>query len=148
VITNQSKPRRPVLILVLCVVALAVVVSIGMHYWFKKQAQNRREAAYHLQLLSYTQDLKTGMTRKEVEEYFRANKIEFRQMCCVADAFSTRHSWDDLIKIGEEDVPLFCRQNNVYVAFVFTDYNKSERQDNDLDTLKNVTIYHDLEGCL
>ncbi len=67
---------------------------------------------------------------------------------CVADAFSTRHSWDDLIKIGEEDVPLFCRQNNVYVAFLFTDYDKSERQDNDLDTLKNVTIYHELEGCL
>ena len=97
--------------LVLCVVALAVVVSIGMHYWFKKQAQNRREAAYQLQLLSYTQDLKTGMTRKEVEDYFRANKIEFRQMCCVADELYRRHSWDDLIKIGEEEVPWFCRGN-------------------------------------
>jgi hypothetical protein len=146
--TNQSKPPRPVLMLVSCVVALAIVVSIGMHYSFKKQAQNRREAAYQLQLLSYTQDLKTGMTRKEVEDYFRANKIEFRQMCCVADELYTRHSWDDLIKIGEEEVPWFCRGNNVYVAFRFADYDKSERQDDDLDTLKSVTIYHELEGCL
>ena len=144
----ERNPRRAVLILFLCVVALAVVVSIGVRYWFKKQAQNSREAAYRLQLLSYTQDLKTGMTRKEVEDYLRANKIEVRQMCCVADELYTRHSWDDLVKIGEEEVPWFCRGNNVYVAFRFADYDKSERQDNDLDVLKSVAIYHELEGCL
>jgi hypothetical protein len=139
---------KRILLLTLVLLTLGLGVLAVRSRLLKKQAQSRREVAYQSNLRSYTQVLKPGMTRKEVEDYFRAEDIEFRQMCCVADAFSTRHSWDDLIKIGEEDVPLFCRQNNAYVAFLFTDYDKSERQDNDLDTLKDVTIYHELEGCL
>jgi hypothetical protein len=139
---------KRILLLTLVLLTLGLGVLAVRSRLLKRQAQTRREVAYQSNLRSYTQVLKPGMTRKEVEDYFRAEDIEFRQMCCVADAFSTRHSWDDLIKIGEEDVPLFCRQNNAYVAFLFTDYDKSERQDNDLDTLKNVTIYHELEGCL
>jgi hypothetical protein len=43
-------------------------------------------------------------------------------MCCVdAMELSTRHSWDDLTKIGEENAPWFCGENNVYLAFQFTD---------------------------
>jgi Na+-transporting NADH:ubiquinone oxidoreductase subunit NqrC len=143
-----QQDMKRILLLMLVLLTLGLVVLAVRSRLLKKQAQSRRETAYQSQLLSYTQDLKTGMTRKEVENYFRANKIEFRQMCCVADELSMRHSWDDLIKIGEEDVPMFCRGNNVYVAFRFNDYDNSERQDNDLDTLKSVTIYHELEGCL
>jgi len=139
---------KRILLLTLVLLTLGLGVLAVRSRLLKKQAQTRREVAYQSNLRSYTQVLKPGMTRKEVEDYFRAEDIEFRQMCCVADELSTRHSWDDLIKIGEEDVPMFCRGNNVYVAFRFNDYDNSERQDNDLDTLKSVTIYHELEGCL
>jgi hypothetical protein len=91
------------------------------------------------------------MKRKEVEDYLRTKKVEFRQMCCVdSSELSRRHSWDDLTKIGEEDAPWFCGEINVYVAFQFTDHGKQEpgwRAD-DRDTLRAVTVYQWAEGCL
>jgi hypothetical protein len=136
------------LILVLLVAGLC---GLGVRYRSKKQLQKRREAVYQAVLRSYTQVLKPGMTRKEVEDYLRSRNIEFRQICCVdIKESSRRHSWDDLTKIGQEDVPFVCRENNVYVALQFTDHEQGEVkwQVNDLDILKALSIYHSLEGCL
>jgi hypothetical protein len=136
------------LILVLFVAGLC---GLGVRYRLKKRVQRRREAVYEAALRSYTQVLKPGMTRKEVEDYLRAKNIEFRQICCVdIKESSKRRSWDDLTRIGEEDVPFVCRENNVYVAFQFTDHEQRGTgwQANDLDALKALSIYHSLEGCL
>jgi len=93
------------------------------------------------------------MNRKEVEDYLRGRNAKFQQTCCVdSNETSKRHSWDDLIKVGEEDAPWYCSQHNVYVAFQFTDHAKLETlyefKDDDFDALKGVTLYHTLEGCL
>ena len=61
-------------------------------------------------LRSYSQVLKLGMTRKDVEDYFRANKIQFSQMCCVES--SRKHSFDDLVKIGTQHLPVPCGDNS------------------------------------
>jgi len=141
--------RRPLLMLLLSVVALSVV-GIGMQHRLNKQAQEKREVAYQSALGSYAQVLKPGMTRKAVEDYLRGKNVKFRQMCCVDPKDFSKGSWDDLTKIGEEDVPWVCRENNVNVAFQFTDHEEHEVrwQAHDLDTLKALTIYHQLEGCL
>jgi Na+-transporting NADH:ubiquinone oxidoreductase subunit NqrC len=95
--------RILVLILLLAVFGLLV---LGIPYGRKTQARKKREAAYQTALLSYTQVLKPGMTRKEVEDYLHGRKVNFQQMCCVdATELSNRHSWDDLTKIGKEDPP-------------------------------------------
>jgi len=135
-------------ILVLVVVGLLV---LGIRHGWKRQARRQREAAYQTDLRSYSQVLKPGMTRKEVEDDLRGKNVKFQQMCCVdATELSKRHSWDDLTKIGEEDAPWFCGENNVYLAFQFTDQGQHERwgSANDLDTLKAISIYHWLERCL
>jgi hypothetical protein len=89
-------------ILVLVVVGLLV---LGIRHGLKRQARMKREAAYQIALNSYTQVLKPGMTRKEVEDYLHQKNVEFQRMCCVdAMELSKRHSWDDLTKIGEEDL--------------------------------------------
>ena len=91
------------------------------------------------------------MTRKEVEDYLRARNANYQHICCVAARkLSIRHSWDDLVKIGEESAPWFCSKNNVYLAFQFIDHDPQQKaqRDDDLDTLKSVTIYPMLEGCL
>jgi len=141
--------------LLLLIVALVVVglFVFGVQQELNKQAQKRREAVYQSVLRTYTQVLKPGMKRKEVEDYIRAKNAKFRQTCCVdSNETSRRHSWDDLTKIGEEDAPWFCSQHNVYVAFQFTDHvqlgSGLGMKDDDLDTLKNVTLYHWLEECL
>jgi len=66
---------------------------------------------------------------------------------------SNRSSLDDLVKIGKEDAPWFCSENNVYIAFQFIDREREQAvgftlHTDDLDSLKSVTIYPWLEGCL
>ena len=92
------------------------------------------------------------MTRKEVEGYLHAKNMAYMQECCVLRRDSdSRHSLDDLAKIGEEPAPWFCSRHSVYLAFQFSDYKAQAGtgfQDNDLDVLKAITIYHQMEGCL
>jgi hypothetical protein len=142
----QSDMRRIVLtILLLAVGGLGIV---GVHSWFEKQSRRKREAAYDSILRSYTQALKPGMTRKQVEDYLRAKNVSFQQMSGI-----NGDSWDDLIKIGqEEEHPWYCSEHIVYLAFQFADYEQPGKHldlgANKLDTLRAVTIYHKLEGCL
>lgn len=143
---------KRVLLLILGLVAVGLFI-FGIRNESSKRAQRRRQAGYQSVLRDYTQALKPGMNRKEVEDYLRAKDVTFRQTCCVdATESSRRHTWDDLTKIGEEDAPWYCSQHNVYVAFQFTDHVKVETgysmKDDDLDTLKAVTLYHQLETCL
>jgi len=139
------------ILLSILVLVVAGLLVLGIHHGLKMQARKKREAAYQTALRSYTQVLKPGMTRKEVEDYLHGKNVKFQQMCCVdAMELSKRHSWDDLTRIGEEDAPWFCGENNVYLAFQFTDQGQHERwwSANDLDRLKAISIYHWLESCL
>jgi hypothetical protein len=91
------------------------------------------------------------MTRKEVEDYLRAKKLEFRQMCCVDTKEFRKIPWDDLVKIGEEDAPWYCSSTDVYLAFQFTkgaQFKEGMWRADDLDTLKAVSIHRSLETCL
>ena len=119
--------------------------------------KNERDAGEKLSIKkrcgSYSAAIKTGMTRKQVEEYLAASNISFRQMCCVSPKQFSKgvydNSYDDLVKIGQEDVPFVCIENNVYIAFQFLGSEKDSLPRADAsDKLKDLTIYHWLEGCL
>ena len=134
---------------ILAVLAI-VLLSFGVRKVAKSHARRKREAGYQSTLNSYSQALKPGMTRKEVENYLREKNLEFRQMCCVDFREGQKVPWDDLVKIGEEDAPWYCSSNNVYVVFQFTkdlQFKGMWRAD-DLDHLEAVTIYRSLETCL
>ena len=143
--------RKPLLMLFFSILALSLA-GIGIRHWLKqKQAEEKHEVAYQSALRTYTRLFKPGVHRREVEDYLRANNIKFRQMCCVNPKESpNRRSWDDLVKIGEEEIPWVCSENNVYAAFQFTDHAEHDVKwgADDLDTLKALTIYHQLEGCV
>jgi hypothetical protein len=143
--TDMKRWRLPAAIVVL--VTLSVV---GVRYVLKKRAQEKREVVYQSTLHSYSQQLKPGMSRKEVEDYFRAKRIVFRQMCCVDRKDTSKSGWDDLAKIGQEDAPWFCSETNVYIAFQFTDAEPTGPPwgPTPSDTLKTISIYRWLEGCL
>lgn len=136
------------LILSLLLVAL---LFAGARYFVQRHAQKKREVVYQGILQSYQQVLRPGMTRKEIEDYLLASGKTFRQMCCIAFNGPAKQSWDDEVKIAEEDPPWVCSKNNVYVGFVFGDsptVHKENYQADDLDILKAVTLQHQLEGCL
>ena len=97
-------------------------------------------------LRSYSQILKPGMKRKEVEDYLSAKNTPFRQMCCVDQKHLNRTVYDDLVKIGKEDAPWFCGENNVYIAFQFDGPKRSIGPTADAsDTLSAITMYRWLE---
>jgi len=144
--------RRWFLYLAITLIA-AFAVGWRIHHVAEEKAQSKRELEYQENLRSYSEVLKTGMSRKEVEDYLSAKKIRFRQMCCVdRKKFSWEvydNTYDDLVKIGQEDVPWACSENNVYIAFQFLGPNRnSVPAAEPSDTLKDVSIYHWLEGCM
>src|SRR6267378_6834208 len=83
-------------------------LRMSVRYSLRRRAQKRRELTYQTVLGTYSQGFKSGMTRKEVEDRLRAKNVSFRQMCCVDIKEFKNSSWDDLVKIGEEDVPWVC----------------------------------------
>jgi hypothetical protein len=147
--------RRRVLLRLSAVVLIVVgiiLLKVEIRRVEARKARGRREIAYLASLHAYQQALKLGMTRKEVENHLRAKKLPLRQMCCVEAAELTQRSpLDDLTKIGDEKPPWFCNENNVYIAFQFVDHQQKDGnllKASDLDTLKSITIYRWLEGCL
>ncbi len=149
VVYDFTKMRRwRLLVALLLVVALSALV---LRHFSQERTQEKREAGYQSAVRSYSEVLRLGMTRKEVEDYLRGRNVEFRQMCCVETnkRFST-NVYDDLTKIGQEDAPWVCSEKNVYVAFQFTgpQRNASGPTADASDRLVGVTLYRGLEGCL
>jgi hypothetical protein len=73
-------------------------------------------------------------------------------MCCVANyrgqPVAASDTYDDLVKIGQEKAPWFCSEHNVYIAFEFNPKSEGEAPEtNASDSLKRVSIFHELEGC-
>jgi hypothetical protein len=96
---------------------------IGRPPCFWENARNEREKLSSTGAAVVFISLQTGMTRKQVEDYFSARSISFHVMCCVSVKEFSRGVYDnayyDLVKIGQEDVPFVCSENNVYIAFQF-----------------------------
>jgi hypothetical protein len=141
--------RRKHILLLVPVSVVVGAITLSIRFEMNRQAQGRREVVY--QSVLRTEALKPGMTRKEVEDYLQTKSSKFLHICCVDPRETGRHSWDDFTKIGQEDPPWFCSENNVYVAFQFADHTHPagyEMNDDDLDTLKSITLHPQLEGCL
>lgn len=126
---------------IVIVFALSVAISFRSHR--KSEARRGREARYAAILNGYVQDLKPGMTRKQVEDYLRLRGSRFTQGSVSGNAFT------DFVKIGEEEAPWFCSENWVHIAFEFAAAQAHDALEAyDGDVLKTVTIFRQLGGCL
>jgi hypothetical protein len=132
------------------VVAVVTLSIILVRQRSEKRAQAEREAGYRSAVHAYSEVLKPGMTRKDVEEYRGARNLRFRHMCCVEMKNFPKGVYDDLTKVGQEDAPWMCSEKNVYVAFQFTGQprNATEPEADASDRLRAITIYRWHEGCL
>jgi hypothetical protein len=139
---NEYAIETPIVLLILILI-VAPLIFLGVRYEMKvraeTQAQVKRETTYQSALRSYTQILKPGMKRKEVEDYLRLNKIDFFQL-----------SLDDLIKIGEDAPTWYCGPPGVYVKFQFIGVKPHDPrlEANDRDTLDEIKIFHWADKCL
>jgi hypothetical protein len=87
------------------------------------------------------------MSRKQVED------LSFGEKHLIPTDVLRRgvydNAYDDFVRIGQEDVPWFCSENNVYLAFQFLGSEKDGLPRAEAsDKLKEVTIYHWLDGYL
>jgi len=133
------------------ILLLLLTVFVGLfsiRYAVKTRAQKRRALTYQAALDSYSQALRPGMTRKEVEDYLRSNKAALHHMCCVKAKGPSEGAYDDIMKIGQEDAPWFCSQNNIYVAFLFTGPKRAVTTADPSDRLTSIELFPHLEGCL
>ena len=96
-------------------ILFAVIAAAASWVWAKRAEKlaQQRELFYQATLRSYSDALRSGLTRKDVESYLRANNKPFRQMCCMGR--SGKNAYDDLTKIGKESPPWNCSAHNVYI---------------------------------
>jgi hypothetical protein len=139
------------------IVAAAAVIAATL--WFVQHMRDQHEQAEHEKgyarvLARYTVELKSGMTREQVERYLQTNGKQFKQICCVANFRGEYVSlngaaYDDLVKIAEEKPPFFCGEHNVYIAFEFNPKSQGELSDtNGSDILKKASVPRQLEDCM
>src|SRR5205085_2583744 len=109
-------------------------------------ASRKRETGYIGALKAYSDSLRPGMTRKDVEDYLHLRNTQFTW---VWTAFGGRRvtQYADLVKIGEETAPWYCSEAYVYIAFEFSPLNDFHRQ-TDSDVLQRIEIFRPYTGCL
>ncbi|MGB9404301.1 MAG: hypothetical protein WCA98_12240 [Candidatus Acidiferrales bacterium] len=126
------------------VLVLVLLITTSCDAW-AQSAQKKREAAYQAKLQSYSDVLKPGMTRKDVEDYLRGKVVAFGQLCCIDEKTASA----DLVYIGKEKHPWYCEKHNVFIAFQFAAVEPHKGWEAyDSDTLKRITVFHKWEGCL
>ena len=130
-------------------VVLLVAAGFVLYPRFAQRAEQKRQAEYQHITESYSDALRQGMSRAEVEAYIRSRKQTFTQMCCVG---AIRNAWADLIKIGEAKSPTLkwpCTGTNIYVAFEFdASEPPSTPKATDSDRLLSVTLFQQPQPCL
>src|SRR5450755_790793 len=141
---DESAIETPLILAILILVA-APLIFFGLRYETKvrakTQAQAKRETTYQRARNSYGQIFKPGTKRKEVEDYFRSNKIEFQQQTTSASLLVLY----DLIPIGQdESTSWFCGKTDVSVKFAFSSSvpveGGSDAIANDGDSLDSIEI--------
>jgi len=131
---------------ILAILAIVAPGAIPHSYWVGAE-KPQDEGGYQAALASYAAVLKPGMTRTEVQDYLRAKKTKFTQMGGV-DNLGTQTL---LVKVGEERPSWNCSENYAYVAFHFNPGSGTGYRgyvENGADSLKEITVYHQLSGCL
>lgn len=133
--------RLPLILLV----SVVLVCTLSWNLWqaHKEKLREHRDQAI---LQSYSQQLKPGMTREQVESYLHLKGIQFGQICC----FDEQSAYADIVKIDSRKAPWFCGRDTIYIALQFAAVKP--RPDTDMtdpsDDLKSISIRPMLEDCL
>lgn len=144
------KKRWRSFLLTFAVIVCVLSAAFAAYSWSRQNAQRKRDLGYQLALQKYRRDLRSAATRSDVERYLQSRNIQFRQLCCVDNEPS---GFSDFVLVGKEEVPWYCSENNVYIAFQFDGterrafYQYSPPRAGS-DRLKAITIYQKLDNCL
>ena len=123
------------------VALFAVIAAICVLVPFARFA--RREAQYVRSLNAFSNVLKPGMKRSEVETYLKSRNVEFSRMCCSG---AKLNAMDDIVEVWHEKAGLICVERSVYVAFQFAAVEPNDKWVADSDRLVGTNLFRSV--CL
>ena len=131
------------------IVALFIAIGciVALRNIEKAKRREEHHAEYEAALTKFSQALKPGATRKQVEDYLRGQNLRFYRVCCSND----QHAFATEVRVGQEEHPWFCSEWNVYVYFEFTTTEPDRypiRPGSDGDTMSDMHLVSRGEGCL
>lgn len=131
-------------LLLIAAAIIAVCSGVAVYRHVTSVAQKKREIAYRAALGKYTETIKPGLRRTEVESYLRARNTPFSP---IFGAFAGRSEsqYADLVKIGQDTAPWYCNEAYVYVAFEFSCVERYKQNDSDL--LERIELFRPYTGC-
>ena len=87
--------------LILLIAAAVLISALAVWSSVRAASRRKRETGHSLALKAYLEALPAGMTRKEVEDYLRSRKTQFRsELGPIGGRPESQYA--DLVKIGEE----------------------------------------------
>jgi predicted outer membrane lipoprotein len=130
--------------LVLLSLLLAACAAAIVEYLWEQHTERRQEAIYQAALRSYSAAIRPGSTRRDIETYLRLRAKPFHRQ-----AIEEHSAYADLTKIGEGNHPWYCKRKSIYVAFQFNavENRPDSTRQSPSDTLKQITLFSQLEGC-
>jgi hypothetical protein len=102
----------------LVIVAAVTLIAEAVQVLTSTVKQRGMDAKAQAAVLLYSWDLKSGATRKEVEDYLRTHGSSVVQSCCYEES----NVLATLSKVGDAPVEFFtpCNAWRYFVAFEFT----------------------------
>jgi hypothetical protein len=133
--------RLRLILLSLLVTACAIAIA---RYLWEQHLQEKHEAAFQSILQSYSAAIHPGTSRKDLEIYFRLKAVPFHRQ-----VIEEKSAYADLTRIGQGDHPWYCKRKSIYIAFHFTATEKrpDSTGQSPSDTLNQITLFPQLEGC-
>jgi hypothetical protein len=133
------------------IAALVATVSLPTAYCVRGKIrftinQRKVKAAQ----LKYSEVLKPGTSRRDVEHYLKAQGTAFGQRWPGADVHSK--AFAILVKVADEDVPWYCSAWPDYIAIEFAPTKPAQtsflRSQADSDMVTQILVTSNGEGCL
>jgi hypothetical protein len=136
--------RRSLIVIIALIIVVASILVVRSIQKAKRHEEH--QAQYQAVLAKYSQALKSGVTRKQVEDYLRVQNVKFGQQCCNDE----HHVFATVVRVGQEDPPLGCSSLGV-VFFEFTAVEPERypiRPPSDGDILIELHLGTQGETCL
>ena len=131
--------KRWVLILVALIALVSVAVALR-----KQRRATANAAAIKAAFQHYAENLKPGLTRKQVKDYLQAHGVIFHERCCSGP----QGTFSVLVQVGEEDAPWYCSDVVDYLTLEFNTEGERGSGPTDADVLRSLYLTSIGEGCL
>ena len=125
----------PISVVLLTVAVLLIALGLSCERDEERRGARARRAIYQQTVKEFSDALKQGTARSEVESYLRSRDRKFERSSRLSNSASGAA---DLVKIGAEKPPWYCNRVDIFVALKFSWTDK----------LQDVDLYSELVDCL